>query len=129
MKARIIVASLAAWMMAGSAQADLYLVTTSEGPGFSSGEEALGVLENGIIPMFEQLAELKRKKKIIAGGLPVGSRRLVMMVEADSHEEVDNMLRDLVAWGVLKWKVTPLQPLDGRAEKERAVVRALRQAD
>lgn len=129
MKARIVVMALTAWMMAASANADLYLVTTSEGPGFTSAEEALGVLENGIIPMFEQLAELKRQKKIIAGGLPVGSRRLVMMVEADSHEEVDNMLRDLVAWGVLKWKVTPLQPLEGRADKERAVVKGLKKAD
>ena len=129
MKAKIVVAGVAAWLMAGSANADLYLVTTADGPGFASGEEALAVLENGIIPMFDQLVELKKKKKIIAGGLPVGSRRLVMIVEADSHDEVDNMLRDLVAWGVLKWKVTAFQPLEARAAKERSVVKELKSSN
>lgn len=129
MKAGLIAASLATWMLATSAHADLYLVTTSEGPGFSSPDEVLGVLENGILPMFDQLAALKKDKKIIAGGLPVGSRRLVMIVEAESHEAVDEMLRDIVAWGVFKWKVTPLHTFDGRADKERAVVKALKKAD
>lgn len=119
-------AALALALLTGAARADLYLVTTSEGPGFSDPSEVLAVLESGILPTFDALLTLEKKNKILAGGLPVGSRKFVLIVEADSHEEVDNMLRDLIAWGVFSWKVTALQSIEGRAAKERAVVKALK---
>ncbi len=100
-----------------------YLVTGSEGPGFASPEEAVEVLEKGILPMFDALMKLEADKKILAGGLPVGDRALVFILEASSHEEADQLLRDLPAWGVLKWTVTPLQSFAGRAKKERRVVK------
>jgi hypothetical protein len=72
------------------------------------------------------LMELQAKKKIVAGGLPVGSRTLYLIIEADSNDEVDRMLRDLPAWGVFSWEVTPLQSLDGRAEMEREILKSLK---
>ncbi len=50
-----------------------------------------------------------------ARGLPVGDRAFVFIAEAASNEELDSMLRSIPAWGVLTWKVTPLQSFAARA--------------
>jgi len=103
-----------------------YLVIGSEGPGFGSPEETLAVLEKGILPTFDALMKLESDKKILAGGLPVGDRAFVFIVEASSNEEVDQMLRSIPAWGALKWKVTALQTFAGRAAQEREIVKELK---
>jgi hypothetical protein len=103
-----------------------YLVIGSEGPGFASPEETVEVLEKGILPTFDALLKLEAEKKILAGGLPVADRALVFILEASSNDEADQILREIPAWGVLKWKVTPLQSFEGRANKERSVVEALK---
>ena len=103
-----------------------YLVTGSEGPGFASPLEAAEVLENIILPTFDTLVKLEGDKKILAGGLPVGDRAFVFIVEAASNEEVDRLLRTIPAWGVLKWQVTALQTFAGRAAQEREVVKELK---
>ncbi len=46
--------------------------------------------------------------------------------EASSNEELDGMLRDIPAWGVLKWQVTALQSFEGRAAQERQNVAQLK---
>ncbi len=96
-----------------------YLVIGSGGPGFASPEEAVHVLENIVLPSFDQLIKLENEKKILGGGLPVGDRAFVFIVEASSNDEVDNMLRNLPMWGSLDWEVTALQTFSGRADRER----------
>ncbi|UXH99924.1 hypothetical protein [Photobacterium sp. TY1-4] len=108
------------------ASAELFLVSTSEGPGFTEPKEVIQVLENGIMPTFDYLIELKKKKTIVAGGLPLGSRTFYLIVEADSHDEVDQMLRDIPAWGVFSWQVTPLQSIEGRAALEKEILKSLK---
>ncbi len=103
-----------------------YLVIGSGGPGFASPEEALEVLHNTILPSFSKLIELEKKKKILAGGLPVGDRAIVFIVEAKSNDEVDNMLRQIPMWGVFDWEVTALQTFNGRAKQERQAVRDIK---
>ena len=103
-----------------------YLVTASEGPGWSTPEEALKVLEKGVLPTFDILLKLEAEKRIVAGGLPVGERKLIFILEASSNEEVDQVLRDIPLWGVLKWEVIPLESFDGRAQKERSVLSELK---
>ena len=103
-----------------------YLLVGSEGPGSASPEEAVEVLEKGILPTFDALLKLEADKKILAGGLPVADRAFVFILEASSKDEVDQIVRDIPAWGVLKWKVTPLQSFEGRANKERGIVEALK---
>jgi Muconolactone delta-isomerase len=100
-----------------------YLVVGSGGPGFSSPEEAVQVLENIVLPSFEAFMKLEAEKKIIAGGLPVGERAFVFIMEASSNEEVDRLLREIPMWGLLEWEVTALQTLEGRASQEREFVR------
>ena len=77
-----------------------YLVIGSGGPGFSSQEEAIYVLENIVIPSFNRLIELEENKKIIAGGLPVGDRAFIFIMEASSNEEVDLILRNIPMLGL-----------------------------
>lgn len=105
-----------------------YLVIGSHGPSFASPEEELSVLENGILPTFDTFIKMEENKKIIAGGLPVGERRFVFILEAASNEEADQLLRKIPAWGALDWDVTPLQSFAGRAAQERAVTEGLKKA-
>jgi len=100
-----------------------YMVSGSEGPGFASPEEAVEILEEVVLPTFDALMKLEARKKIVAGGLPVGDRAFVFIAEAASNEELDRLLRSLPAWGVLEWHVTPLQSFAGRAAQERDVVK------
>jgi hypothetical protein len=103
-----------------------YLVNGTGGPGFSSPEEAERLLESTILPSFERLTELEKSHKILAGGLPIGDRAFVFIVEAASNEEVDRMLRNLPMWGALKWMVVPLETFEGRAAQEREIAAQLR---
>jgi len=103
-----------------------YLVVGSGGPGFGSSEEALHVLESIILPSFDELIALEKANKILGGGLPVGDRAFVFIVEAESNDEVDKMLRNIAMWGSLDWEVTALQTFSGRADQERNYVEALK---
>jgi hypothetical protein len=101
----------------------LYLVVGSGGPGFLSEEEAVEVLEGVVLPSFTEIERLEKEKKIIAGGLPVGDRSFVFVVEAGSNDELDKMLRKIPMWGSLDWTVTALQTVSGRAEQERQALK------
>ena len=108
-----------------------YLVVASGGPGFSSAEEAREVLEKTILPSFAALNKLEAEKKILAGGLPVGDRAFVFILEARSNEEVDQLLRDLPMLsmrGSLEWEVTPLLSFSARAAEERKAIKAIKRA-
>ena len=120
--------AVAAVLAAGPSQsfADQFLVVGTQGPTFSSPAEALNVLENTILPTFDALLKLQAEKKIVAGGLPVGDRAFAFILEAASNAEADEILRDLPAWPLLDWEVTPLQSFKTRADKERSVVADLK---
>ncbi|MGD9488437.1 MAG: hypothetical protein AB7W47_10475 [Calditrichaceae bacterium] len=121
------VSALAQPKMPGSGS-NFYLVVGSDGPGYTSPEEGIQVLEKGILPTFNALMTLEAEKKIIAGGLAVGDRALIFIVEASSNSEVDKIIRGIPAWGVLKWKVTALESFAGRAARERENLSALKKA-
>lgn len=104
-----------------------YLVVGSKGPGFASEREAIGILEEMAIPSFEQLIKLEKEKKILAGGLPVGERAMVFIIEAPSNEKLDQMLRKLPLWGALEWKVTALQSFAGRRAIDAAILKELKE--
>ena len=103
-----------------------YLVEAARGPLPASPEQAITLLEGTVIPHFEYMMKLEREKKILAGGIPVGDRAFVCIIEAASNDEVDRIVRDMPAWGLLEWTVRPLQTVAARAEIERKVVEALK---
>ncbi len=102
-----------------------YMVTGTEGPGFFSSDEAVEILENVVIPAFDELERLENEGALI-GGVPVGERSFVFIVEADSHDDVDRTLRTLPMWGAMEWEVTPLQDFELRAQQEREILKDLK---
>lgn len=107
---------------AGAAQ---YLVIGSGGPEYATPSETVEALEDGLLPTFDALMKLEVDKKIVGGGMPVGDRSFAFILEAASNDEADRLLRDLPAWGLLKWEIKPLQSFLARATKERSIVDAL----
>ena len=105
-----------------------YLVEGAHGPLGGTPQEMLALLEGMVIPHFDYMLKLQAEGKILAGGLPVGDRAFVCIIEAASHDEADRIVRDMPLWGALEWKVTPLQSVAARKEKEQEVVRQLRAA-
>ncbi len=103
-----------------------YLITATEGPGFFASDEMAELLENMILPSLQELVDMEEEGEII-GGLPVGDRAFVFIVDSDSHDDLDRMLRSLPLWGLLEWEVTPLQDFDLRAAQEREILKGLKQ--
>ena len=93
-----------------------YLVEGARGPLPPSPEQAIALLEQTVIPHFEYVMRLKTEGKILAGGVPVGDRAFVFIIEAPSNDEADRIVRDMPAWGLPRWKVTPLQSVEARAD-------------
>jgi hypothetical protein len=46
----------------------------------------------------------------------------VLIFEAESNEELDTILQRLPLWGLAKWKVTPLENLEGRTSRDRQFI-------
>jgi hypothetical protein len=105
-----------------------YLVEGARGPLPPSPELAIALLEGTVIPHFEYLIRLKAEGKMLAGGVPVGDRAFVCIIEAASNDEADRIIRDMPVWGLLEWKVTPLQSIEARAEMERKIMQELKSA-
>jgi hypothetical protein len=68
-----------------------YLVEGSRGPLPPSPEQAIALLEGTVIPAFEHMTKLKAEGKLLAGGLPVGDRAFVCIIEAGSNDEADRI--------------------------------------
>jgi hypothetical protein len=91
-------------------------------------EQLLGIMRQWVTPSIDALINLKSEGKIIAGGVRVGERALVLIFEAESNEELDSILQRLPLWGLAKWKVTPLENLEGRNARDRQFTDELEQS-
>jgi muconolactone delta-isomerase len=67
------------------------------------------VVREAILPSLKALADLKARGKVVTGGYPEGERFLVMVVEADSEEELREVLDGLPLSDVAKVEATPLR--------------------
>lgn len=83
-------------------------------------------MEQMVIPSHEALAKLEAEKKILAGGIFVGARGGVALVEAESNEEVDRLLMSLPFWSMVKWTVTPLHSFGSRATQLHEALKRLK---
>jgi len=91
-------------------------------------DQLVGIMRQWVLPSMDTLIKLKSEGKIVAGGVPVGERALVLIFEAESHEELDTILQRLPLWGLAKWKVTPLETLEGRTGRDRQFIEQLEQS-
>ena len=74
----------------------------------------------------ELLDNLGKDGKVRAGGTVVGNLAGAIVVGAKSKDEVTELVRALPAWGIMQWKVTPLETFAHRADLEKKVVQELR---
>jgi muconolactone delta-isomerase len=71
-------------------------------------------IEQLIIPSLELCKKLEHEKKILAGGPANGAIRLVMIVSAESAQELDELIESLPIWPQMETTVTPLTSFNGR---------------
>jgi hypothetical protein len=59
------------------------------------------IVRGAILPSLERLKDLQSKGKVLAGGHPVGQRYVVLFMEAESEDELHEMLGDcrFRSWG------------------------------
>jgi hypothetical protein len=123
---------LALTVIVGSSEAQTkvkmkYLVigeAVDAGPMLQPGQ-VTAMIEQAIIPSLDMLAKWEADKKIV-GGLYVGDRKGVFILEAESNDEVDKMLESLPFWGLLKWNVSALQSFESRSTLEKTIVEKMK---
>ncbi len=82
-------------------------------------EEGRAFIEQYIFPTLERCKQLQDDKKILAGGPMSGAIGLVLIVNADSARELDDLITSLPVWSRMESEVTPLTTFEGRAESLR----------
>jgi muconolactone delta-isomerase len=85
-------------------------------------DQLLGVVRESVLPSVERLIALKEQGKVLTGGYPVGQRAIVFVIEADSEEELHQMLGDLPLSRVADAEVTRLESFEelrARAKRRR----------
>ncbi len=81
-------------------------------------DQLAGLLRQVIVPSHDVLTNLKSEGKLIAGGYAVGERAGVFIFEVDSNADLDSLLMSLPFWGLVKIKVTPLEDVESRRERD-----------
>jgi hypothetical protein len=77
-------------------------------------QEGATFIEHYIFPSLEMCKKMQEEKKILAGGPMSGTVGIVMIVEAGSALELDELIENLPVWPQMETSVTPLTPFDGR---------------
>ena len=77
-------------------------------------QDGITFIEQFILPSLELCQKLEDGKKILAGGPANGAIRLVMIVSAESAQELDELIESLPIWPQMETTVTPLTSFNGR---------------
>jgi muconolactone delta-isomerase len=75
-------------------------------------DQLVGVIREAVLPSVETLIALKARGKIVTGGYPIGQGAIVFIVEADSENELYEILKGLPLSEVAETNVTPLQSFE-----------------
>jgi muconolactone delta-isomerase len=79
------------------------------------------MMETMILPSTTMLSQWVKDGKVV-GGIVVGQRAGVFIVDAPSNGAVERMLQSLPFWPLMTWEVTPLLPLDERMARDKEAV-------
>ncbi len=82
-------------------------------------DQLVGMIRQMVLPSHDVVKNLMSEGKIIAGGYAVGERAAAFIFEAEPNAELDALLLSIPYWGVIKIKVTPLEEVEGRQERDR----------
>ncbi len=89
-------------------------------------EEGRAFIEQYIFPTLERCKKLQDEKKILAGGPMSGAIGLVLVVNAESARELDDLITSLPVWPRMETIVTPLSTFEERREALRPGLEQLR---
>ena len=89
-------------------------------------ERLAQVVEHMVTPSLEQLAQWEQEGRIHGGGY-TAAKGGVFIIDADSSEEVEQLLTSLPYWGLVKIDVKPLIPTSAMVERGRRVSQRLRE--
>ena len=84
----------------------LYLVSTDHFGGPPPPPDQKQTLLETVIASLEILSNDKR---VVAGGVPAGQKKHVFIVEADSNDEVTDLVQSLPFWMAHQWEIMPLE--------------------
>ncbi|MET9681741.1 MULTISPECIES: hypothetical protein [Streptomyces] len=93
-------------------------------PGTLLPEDRMPTLINDrVLPALETLAQWEEKGETVkAGGIFAGQRVGAFFLEAESGEEVGQLLSSLPFWHDVTWDVTPMQSFRSTIERETHVL-------
>ncbi len=80
----------------------------------TAAEAGIAFIEQLILPTLELCRELEFENKILAGGPVSGAVALVLIVNAESIQELDELITALPIWPRMETEVTPLTSFEGR---------------
>ena len=89
-------------------------------------ERLAQVVEQMVVPSIEKLAQWEQEGRIHGGGY-TAARSGVFMIDADSSEEVDQLVTSLPYWGLVKVDVRPLVSTSAVLERARATAQRLQE--
>jgi hypothetical protein len=74
-------------------------------------EEFVQMIRKVVAPSLELIVQHQEAGKIVGGGVPAGSQRVVLIVDlkGESHRAVRQLLVGLPIFGYYRWEVTPLE--------------------
>ena len=101
-----------------------YLVEAENIDGLIPMKDVPDYINHIVIPSYEQLIKLESENKI-KGGLLAGQRAGAFVMEASSNDELGKILRSIPFWGMVKWKITPLQSLRSALEQDGNIAKML----
>ncbi len=87
-------------------------------------QQVAGLMRTVVIPTEEALARLESEGKV-HGGVAAGARAGALILDAESHDEANQILQGLPAWGIARWELTPLQSFETRREHDRQALEGL----
>ena len=89
-------------------------------------ERLAQVIEQMVVPSMEQLAQWEQEGRIHGGGY-TAARGGAFIMDADSSEEVEQLLTSLPYWGLVKVEVKPLISTSSMLERSRAMSQRLQE--
>ena len=89
-------------------------------------ERLAQVVEHMVTSGLEQLVQWEQEGRIYGGGY-TAAKGGVFIIEADSSEEVEQLITSLPYWGLVKVDVKPLISTSSMLERSRAVSQRLQE--
>ena len=83
-------------------------------------ERLVQAMDRMVIPGIEKLAQWEQEGRIHGGGY-TAARGGVFIIDADTSEEVDQLVTSLPHWGLVKVDVKPLISTGAMLERSRAM--------